>query len=180
MAGPIPIATSPLSAANTSVVMVTCNSDIMHITSRINRAIYEMQHSQSAGITNTIEPDRKRMEKAFADLRKHVDSIFSRGIPDNVKTQPEQVVLPDVAEKQIENDDYKAVIDQLYILRDEIIASASSRLGGGFLEPDHIRATEMLNRIDDLFTLFIPAISPVDNPESTPSVAMVGHGRQGN
>jgi len=179
-AGHLPIATGPVSESGSSVVMVTCNSDIYHLTHRINRTIFEMQHSQSSGITNTIPADLERITKYISDLRLHVDGIMRRGIPDNPKTQPEQIPLDDLVQKVIENDDHKAVIDQLYIMRDEVIASASSRLGGGFLAPDYKRASAMLDRIDDLFTMFIPAIDPVDNPESTPSVPLTGHGMQGN
>lgn len=179
-AGALPIRTDPLSEAGSSVVMVTCNSDIYHLTHRINRIIFEMQHSASAGITNTTPHDEKRITKYLSDLRAHVEGIKARGIPDNVKTQPEQIELPDLEQKLIENDDHKAVIDQLYIMRDEAIASASSRLGGGFLEPDYIRQIEMLTRVDHLFTMFIPTVSPVDSPESVPSVPLAGHGMQGN
>lgn len=179
-AGALPIASDPVSEAGSSVVMVTCNSDIYHLNARINRIIFEMQHSQSSGIPNTIQADLERITKYISDLRAHVNGVMRRGIPDNPKTQPEQIALTDLVQKNIENDDHKAVIDQLYIMRDEIIASASSRLGGGFLGPDFRRASAMLDRIDDLFTMFIPAIDPVDAPESTPSVPLTGHGLQGN
>jgi len=178
--GAVPIATDPLSLAGSSVVMVTCNTDIYNLVNRINRIIFEMQHSQSAGVTNTIPSDQRRITKYLSDLRTQVNGTNERGIPDYSKTHPEQIALKDLPEKEIENDDNKGVIDSLYIMRDELVGSQSSRLGGGLLPFDYDKAVEALNRLDHMFGLFIPAISPVDNPESVPSVPLTGHGMQGN
>lgn len=158
----------------------TCNADISHLYRRINRLIYEMQHAQSAGVTFTIAADHARITKALADLKVHIDTVRDMGIPDQPETQPEAIQLdggPD--EVNLENDDFKAVVDQLYITRDELVGSQSSRLGGGFIPPDHVRADAQLTRINTLFAKFIPATDPKDNPESTPSVAQVGSGRTG-
>lgn len=158
----------------------TCNADIAHLYRRVNRVIYEMQHAQSAGVTYTIEADSKRIEKHLSDLKVHLDTVQEMGIPDNPETQP---ILMDLGagpeEKNVENDDFKAVIDQLYIFRDELVDSQSSRLGGGLIPPDFTRAEAQLARINILFSKFIPATDPKDNPESTPSVAQVGQGMRG-
>jgi len=158
----------------------TLNSDIAQLVRRIDRVIKEMQHSQSAGVTMTLEADKVRIEKYKTDLNTQVDTTFAMGIPDVPETMPEEIELRVRPEDvEVTNDDFSAVIDQFYVLRGELVNSQSSRLGGGLLPPDHVRAKAILARIDTMFSQFIPAVDPGDFPESTPDIAMVGHGSRG-
>ena len=158
----------------------TCNADIAHLWRICNRLIFEAQHSQSAGVTYTIDADLKRTSKNLADLRMRIENVKERGIPDNPETQPLTIVLQnDPPEIDFENDDLKSVVSDIYIMRDELVGSQSSRLGGGLITPDYDRALQMYDRVMLTFEKFVPATDPKDNPESTPSVAQVGPGRTG-
>ena len=158
----------------------TCNADIAHLWRILNRIIFECQHSQSAGVTYTIDADLARLSKNLDDLRVRIENVKERGIPDNPETQPLAIALSnDPPDIDFENDDLRSVVADLYILRDELVGSQSSRVGGGLISPDYIRAVAMYDRVMLTFAKFIPATDPKDNPESTPSVAQVGAGRTG-
>ena len=158
----------------------TCNVDIANLWRILNRLIFEAQHSQSAGVTFTIEADLKRLGKNLSDLRMRLDNVKERGIPDNPETQPATItLLNDPPDVDFENDDLKSVVQDAYVMRDELVGSQSSRLGGGLIPQDLERAYAMHDRIMLTFGKFVPSTDPKDNPESTPSVAMVGAGRTG-
>jgi hypothetical protein len=158
----------------------TCNADIAHLWRICNRIIFEAQHSQSAGVTYTIDADLKRTSKNLDDLKVRLENVRERGIPDNPETQPLTMALTnDPPDIDFENDDLKSVVADVYILRDELVGSQSSRLGGGLIAPDLERVLAMHSRLMLTFAKFIPATDPKDNPESTPSVAMVAAGRTG-
>lgn len=167
-------------APELNLVNATLNADISQLVRRCERVIREMQHAQSASVTMTIEADRLRIEKYIKDINTQLDTVNEMGIPDVPETMPEVIQLdppPDV--KKVTNDDFYSVIDQFYILRDELVNSQSSRLGGGLLPPDYGRGKAIMTRIATLFSQFIPAVDPGDYPESTPNVAVVGPGLRG-
>ena len=169
-----------MAQAQSAVADVTLNTDIAQLVRRIDRIIKEMQHGQSANVTMTLAADKERIEKYVKDLNTQVDTVNGMGIPDVPETMPEVIQMRAAPEDiEVTNDDYAAVIDQFFVLRGEMISSQSSRLGGGLLPPDYKRAKALLARIDTLFNQFIPAVDPGDYPESTPDVALVGHGLRG-
>lgn len=167
-------------APDLNLVNATLNTDIAQLVRRCERVIVEMQHAQSASVTMTIEADRLRIEKYIRDVQTQLDTVNAMGIPDVPETMPEIINLsPQPDDIKVTNDDFYSVIQQWYVLRDELVNSQSSRLGGGLLAPDYKRAKDLMTRIETLFSRFIPAIDPGDYPESTPNVAVVGPGHRG-
>ena len=159
---------------------ITLNSDIANLVRRIDRTIAELQHSQSANVTFLMSADRERFNRKTQDINTQLDTVQGMGIPDVPESMPDEIVLRDAPpELDITNDDLLAAIMQYYVLRDELTNSQSSRLGGGLIAFDYSRAKALMVRIETIGSRFTLEVDPVDNPETTPDVALVARGRRG-
>jgi hypothetical protein len=79
----------------------------------------------------------------------------------------------------MENESLFDLATLLELARDELANSQSSRLSSNLIGFDAQRLTAILDKADLFITNYILAIDPLDQPETSPGVAMTGPGKLG-
>ena len=162
----------------------TQNLDIHAMSLEIDKIIYELNRSQSAGVTAWSQHDLTRLAAYQADLKARHDWMISQpGSPmDAPATHPHTMavhVFTDGELAAMDNTDINVLIQHYAVMKIELVKSQSSRLMSGLLSHDSRRWTEIWNRINAYIAQVISPSSPRDMPESTPAFEPVQPGLTG-
>jgi len=132
----------------------TYNTDVVTLTTKLNRFIAEAYLSESASVHTVSDFDLVRFKSYLDQLYKTHGWIIDTPQVDNPSVYPRFNAIPvwdDVP--QIESDNIRTLIRGLEICRDELIMSQSSRISSGLIPFDSIRLTANLDRTGALLNL---------------------------
>ena len=157
--------------------MKTLNMDLVGLWNRINRYIVEVQKSQSANVSLTLESDLIRYKSYFSALRfliAHVDSDPRLDLPE---TNPIEYVVREAPVLQdLENENCVHVALLLATVRQELLLSQSSRLSTGLIAFDKDRFMAGVAKAESYLENYVEKATPLDMPESSPRAPIQGAG----
>ena len=157
--------------------MVTYNLDIVGVWNRLNRYIIEVQKSQSANLSLTVDADMIRVRSYLSTIRFLIQHILDVPTLDLPETNPQEHTLraaPELAD--IENENCAHIALLLATLRDELVMSQSSRMSTGLVSFDVNRLLAGITKAENYMSNFVAEATPVDLPESSPRAATQGKG----
>lgn len=140
-------ATCPTPDAARPICDGTYNTDIVTLTTKLNRFIAEAYMSESASVHTVMPADLIRFQAYNAEIIRVQGWIVAQPQIDNPSIYPRFNKIPvwdDVP--QIESDNIRTMIRGLESTRDELIMSQSSRIASGLLVQDNTRLTANLAR----------------------------------
>jgi hypothetical protein len=154
------------------------NHDIVGLVQRSDRFRYELLKSVSAGTSELNEFDKKRLTDALASLNAYLNWVVSQPQLDLPESNPQDFAVatspaPAVVESEIVND----IIRIMDVLRIEMVESQSARKAAGLIKFDELRFRSVLTKIGAYLTNYVAGFTPLDLPESSPSVALSGPGK---
>lgn len=157
--------------------MKTLNMDLVGLWNRINRYIVEVQKSQSANVSLTLESDLVRYKSYFSALRfliAHVDADPRLDLPE---TNPFEYALREAPLlMDLENENCVHVALLLETVRQELAMSQSSRLSTGLIAFDKDRFLAGISKAESYLENYVEKATPLDMPESSPRAAVQGKG----
>lgn len=160
--------------------MFVYNSDIEFLHKKIKRAVYELAHSQSSGVSEVIEPDRVRLQSYINTLRTAKNWVTSQPQLDLPETHPMTFDLEELEDlPEIENDAIVNSIRILVALDNELVNSTSARVSSGLNVHDAKRFDDIVTKAEAFLTNYITPATPIDEPESSPSKKTTPGGRRG-
>lgn len=170
------MATVPVGSASATSTM---NIDVHSIVRRYNRMLVEISKSQSSGISQVMPFDVTRITSYLVAIRAQLDFIVAQPLLDCPETGPMEMPLPAMpAVTPIENESAYDLMTLIEVARDEIANSQSSRVPSNLVKFDYERQMAYLSKANNLLA-YISANEPLDLPESSPMVALSGHGQIG-
>jgi hypothetical protein len=159
---------------------ITYNTDVIGLVRRLNRFIVEIVKSQSSGTSKTLSFDVVRAQTYITAVRSYMAWVTGQPELDLPETGPRPVNLPtNPVIPEMENESLFDLATLLELARDELANSQSSRLSSNLIGFDAARLTAILDKADLFITNYILAIDPLDQPETSPAVAMTGPGKLG-
>ena len=160
--------------------MQTYNHDIVGLWNRMNKFIHECMKSQSSNVSQTNRFDIERAKSYLAALRTYHDHVQAAPELDLPETTPRLYELREApAVVDMENESLADICRLLELGRDELISSASSRLGAKLISFDSIRFLQIVEKCERFMTDYVEVATPLDLPDSSPRAAMTGAGRVG-
>lgn len=172
-----------IDGADTGFPAQMANCDVVHIASRVVRAIYGLSVSQAAGQGDgfPIEADLTRTKDALGDLVKIIDCYAVEPSLDCPESNGLLFfdIPPFPALDEVQNVDVKALMNRLKIMYVEMVNAQSGRLTTGFNPNDINRLKTYITSMQRLITDYIEQETPNDYPESVPTVPSPDAGKLG-
>jgi len=139
----------------------------------------EIELSVTAQGHERKDADIKRFKSFIAEIRETLEHIQAKPEIDAPKVYPKSYDIKPMPENRlIENEVCEALVDEIFIVDYQMIASSSAqRRLIAFNDFDYARLVDGLDRLD-LKIEHLAKVKPVDKQESTPMVPIAGHGQQ--
>ena len=172
MATPTP--TSSLGTPNPAPVQVN-NQDVCGLYDRIQRFMSELWKSSSSDGTQFLQADLDRLNSYLAALVAYTSWVTAQPQMDFPQTHPRAYILDPVfvptdatgAPDTSSNFEINDVIRMMGTARDELVSSASARLGAGLETYDATRWNSYIAKIQAFVTNYIAKVTPVDTPANS-------------
>lgn len=161
---------------------VVYNSDVVGLVNRMQRFIYEVSHSKSAGVSRFGNFDLARLRKYLAAVKSYQAFVLDEPQLDLPETHPRPYKCDvDPVVPPIESESVRDVVRLLEAARDELKGCQSARLPAGLIKFDSDRLTAITTKAERFLDNYVDdsSASPLDLPESSPNRGMPPLGRQG-
>ncbi len=162
----------------------TFNKDILMLFQKANRALKEVNLSNSANAAVAYPPDLDRWLLLVNDIRGFIAELEVRKkqgwIPDLVESHPFEMNLPEVhAIVPVQNEAVMHVCFSFQELRIECSNSDSAREHGNLLFYDRDIVLGICDTIEGFVDGYMRKLLPLHRPKSSPSFAMAPPGERG-
>lgn len=155
----------------------------MHIAGaipRIDDYITECVKAQSSGVSHIGENDRARFDSYLVDIDTYRSVNANKKPMDLPETHPKPYTVSDAENPtRVENEFINDFVRFFVLMKGALVSSQSARLGSGLLAFDNTRWVELITNAKTYLTDYVDKVSPVDFPESSPSVISSGPGATG-
>jgi len=153
------------------------NHDVLMIIDNLDRAIREMDRSNSANRSGMNEHDKTRLRSYTTSINALVLWIQAQPHLDLPETHPRKFPIePAVEVENRESEAINHVIRLLEAARTEVIHSQSASDASRLLPFDELRLRAIVNKIDAFLDDYVDTSTPLDWPESSPEAVPVTHG----
>ena len=167
-----------------TLATTTFNKDVLMLFSKANRAVKDVNLSNSANAAVAYPPDLIRWLAMINDIRgvvSHLEDRKKNGwVPDLVESHPFEMNLPTLYEiVPVENESVMHVCFAFQELRIEVSNSDSSREHGNLLFYDRDILLGICTAIEGFINDYMKELLPLHRPKSSPAFAMAPPGERG-
>lgn len=160
--------------------MKVYNHDVANLVRRMRRFKEEMIKSVSSGVSELISHDYERLNSYLEAIKFFKAWMIAQPVLDLPESSPEEIELGEMPEALlVDNDDLTLIIKLFELIEFELVNSQSARRSTGLVSHDALRFDSYIEKVELFLTDFVDQTSPLDLPESAPSIAMTGAGRTG-
>lgn len=156
------------------------NHDVVSVCQRLVRYTEEMSKAVSAGLSELNPFDRNRIEAYLLNVRSLLDWSVAQPQLDLPESSPRQWSVDDkLSYPRVESEVINDILRLMDVLYEEIINSQSARKAAGVAPFDSVRWYAVFDKTGAYLVDFVDKATPLDLPESSPSVAGVAPGKKG-
>ncbi len=146
----------------------TLNQDIYGLDNMLIRQMIEMVTSVSAEVQTILPPDRARLDAYIAALDSYRLWMVNATPVDYPATYKLYYCLSKIPDPiYIPSAPYRDLVNQLTVMKGELILSQSSRMSAGLLPQDNDRFVSYLSRMQAYLTDYVDKAAPNDHPRTT-------------
>lgn len=156
------------------------NHDIAGLISRIQRFITELAESSSSGVSLVSSYDQIRLMSYLNSITTYQAWVVANpqlDLPETNRTLWDIEPLVGVAD--VENESIKDLLRMLHLACQELLNCQSARVPSGLIVFDAARLTSYVVKAQNFLVNYIQVATPLDLPESSPSVPMTSQGKSG-
>lgn len=157
--------------------VVVYNHDVAAICRVTTRIGIELHKSVSSSTSGMNKFDIERLKRNTNACRSLINWVVAEPQMDLPESHPLAIELPDPTKfEAVESDSINLALDLCHVCEIELLNSQSARSAAGMLKFDADRLYSILTKIDSLVDNHVVPATPLDLPESAPSVPGSGPG----